>query len=82
MDLGGGLIWTLYYFIASPLQAEFQAVLHGKNLGAIEVTGIFPVECKGVQILTRMFNNSQFKINPRAGNRLTWTFCFETGTGD
>lgn len=49
-------------FIASPLQTEFQAILHGKNLGSIEVNGIFAVVFKGARISARIFNISQLKI--------------------
>jgi len=69
-------------FIASPLQTEFQAMLHGKNLGSVEVNGIFAVEFKGARISVRIFNISQFKINFFFFFNLTWTFYFETDTGD
>lgn len=69
-------------FIASPLQTEFQAILHGKNLGSIEVNGIFAVVFKGARILARIFNILQLKITYFMSLGLTWAFCFTADMGD
>lgn len=68
--------------MASPLQTEFQAILHGKNPGSTEVKGIFAVAFKGARISARIFNISQSKITYFQSLPLTWTFCFTADGGD